>query len=137
MGLEARLHTMRIATFLHQGQRHVGLVDAQARTVTPLTLSEAEAARGALPLVERAARGEAMPGAASAALSLDAVTLEAPIPLPRRNVWCVGRNYHAHAKELRETVFHVIRPKLEELLHNKVPIDIIPELYFHQNKQKM
>ena len=24
---------------------------------------------------------------------------------PVRRVWCVGRNYHAHAKELRDTVF--------------------------------
>ena len=28
-----------------------------------------------------------------------------PLPRPRRNLWCVGRNYHAHAKELRDTVF--------------------------------
>jgi 2-keto-4-pentenoate hydratase/2-oxohepta-3-ene-1,7-dioic acid hydratase in catechol pathway len=25
--------------------------------------------------------------------------------VPRRNVWCVGRNYHAHAKELQASVF--------------------------------
>ena len=41
----ARLQTMRIATYLHQGQRCVGLVDTQARTVTPLALTEAEAAQ--------------------------------------------------------------------------------------------
>jgi 2-keto-4-pentenoate hydratase/2-oxohepta-3-ene-1,7-dioic acid hydratase in catechol pathway len=33
------------------------------------------------------------------------VHLEAPIPLPRRNIWCVGRNYHEHAKELSTSVF--------------------------------
>jgi 2-keto-4-pentenoate hydratase/2-oxohepta-3-ene-1,7-dioic acid hydratase in catechol pathway len=32
------------------------------------------------------------------------VQLLAPLR-PRRNLWCVGRNYHAHARELRETVF--------------------------------
>ena len=32
-------------------------------------------------------------------------TLEAPLPRPRRNLWCVGRNYRAHAKELQTTVF--------------------------------
>jgi 2-keto-4-pentenoate hydratase/2-oxohepta-3-ene-1,7-dioic acid hydratase in catechol pathway len=123
MEFEARLQTMRIATFLLQGQRRVGLVDALARTVTPLALSEAEAARGALPLVERAARGEAMPGAAGAAVPLDTVTLESPIPLPRRNVWCVGRNYHAHAKELRETVFKNSNadPQAWPIVFTKVP----------------
>jgi 2-keto-4-pentenoate hydratase/2-oxohepta-3-ene-1,7-dioic acid hydratase in catechol pathway len=34
----------------------------------------------------------------------DAV-FDAPLPVPRRNLFCVGRNYHAHAKELRDTVF--------------------------------
>lgn len=32
-------------------------------------------------------------------------TVLAPIPRPRRNLFCVGRNYHAHARELSETVF--------------------------------
>jgi 2-keto-4-pentenoate hydratase/2-oxohepta-3-ene-1,7-dioic acid hydratase in catechol pathway len=36
--------------------------------------------------------------------ALSQVQLLAPLR-PRRNLWCVGRNYHAHAKELRETVF--------------------------------
>jgi 2-keto-4-pentenoate hydratase/2-oxohepta-3-ene-1,7-dioic acid hydratase in catechol pathway len=114
---------MRIATYLHQGQRHVGLVDTQGRTVTPLALTPADAARGALPLVERAARGEALPSAAGAAVSLDSVQLEAPIPLPRRNVWCVGRNYHAHAKELRETVFKNSNadPQAWPIVFTKVP----------------
>ena len=31
--------------------------------------------------------------------------LAAPLPRPRRNVFCVGRNYHAHARELRDSVF--------------------------------
>ncbi|MGI9153724.1 MAG: Rv2993c-like domain-containing protein, partial [Rubrivivax sp.] len=114
---------MRIATYQHQGQRHVGLVDPDGRTVTPLAMSAADAARGALPLVERAARGEALPATAGAALPLDAVTLEAPIPLPRRNVWCVGRNYHAHAKELRETVFKNSNadPQAWPIVFTKVP----------------
>ncbi len=34
-----------------------------------------------------------------------AVELEAPLPLPRRNLFCVGRNYRAHAKELAGTIF--------------------------------
>src|SRR3546814_15434038 len=33
------------------------------------------------------------------------VQLEAPLPAARRNLWCVGRNYHAHAQELSGTVF--------------------------------
>jgi 2-keto-4-pentenoate hydratase/2-oxohepta-3-ene-1,7-dioic acid hydratase in catechol pathway len=31
--------------------------------------------------------------------------ITAPFPKPRRNLFCVGRNYHAHAKELQTSVF--------------------------------
>lgn len=36
---------------------------------------------------------------------LDEVSIKAPIARPMRNIWCVGRNYHEHAKELSATVF--------------------------------
>jgi 2-keto-4-pentenoate hydratase/2-oxohepta-3-ene-1,7-dioic acid hydratase in catechol pathway len=85
---------MRIATFQHQGRRHVGLVDA-----------EDDPSPGALALIDRLVAGQALPAAAGAPVALADVRLEAPIPRPRRNVWCVGRNYHAHARELRDTVF--------------------------------
>ncbi|MEG2631974.1 MAG: fumarylacetoacetate hydrolase family protein, partial [Comamonas sp.] len=47
----------------------------------------------------------------------------APIPLPRRNVWCVGRNYHAHAKELQTSVFkdHAARTDEWPIVFTKVP----------------
>jgi 2-keto-4-pentenoate hydratase/2-oxohepta-3-ene-1,7-dioic acid hydratase in catechol pathway len=31
--------------------------------------------------------------------------LEAPIPRPRRNIYCVGKNYHEHAKEFAASGF--------------------------------
>ena len=46
------------------------------------------------------------PARPGARLPLAAVTLEAPLPRPRRNVWCVGRNYRAHAQELKGTIFN-------------------------------
>jgi 2-keto-4-pentenoate hydratase/2-oxohepta-3-ene-1,7-dioic acid hydratase in catechol pathway len=44
------------------------------------------------------AQGKPMPPT-SAPVALGAVKLIAPIPRPRRNVFCVGKNYHAHARE--------------------------------------
>ncbi len=93
---------MRIATFQYKGQRHVGLVDPQGQSVTPLNLPEERAARGALSLIERADLDTLK---RLAPIALSAISLEAPIPLPRRNIFCVGRNYHAHAKELLTSVF--------------------------------
>ncbi|MFM7532250.1 MAG: fumarylacetoacetate hydrolase family protein [Rubrivivax sp.] len=94
---------MRIATFQHQGRRHVGLVDADGQHVTPLAIQDTTP--GALVLVDALVAGQPLPPAAGSPLPLSEVRLEAPIPRPRRNVWCVGRNYHAHARELRDTVF--------------------------------
>ncbi|MDP3321555.1 MAG: fumarylacetoacetate hydrolase family protein, partial [Bosea sp. (in: a-proteobacteria)] len=38
-------------------------------------------------------------------LPLSAVKIEAPIPRPARNVMCVGKNYHEHAKEFAQSGF--------------------------------
>jgi 2-keto-4-pentenoate hydratase/2-oxohepta-3-ene-1,7-dioic acid hydratase in catechol pathway len=103
---------MRIATIVHQGCSRVGRVDADGT----LALFEVDGSRGALPLIERPewpAIGERVP--------LADATLLAPLPQPRRNLWCVGRNYHAHAKELRETVFKNNQPEAWPIVFTKVP----------------
>ena len=96
---------MRIASFIYQGRPLVGLVSADATHVTPLALSEAQARFGALALIDMAASGIAWPEAAGPALALADLQLQAPMPQPRRNLFCVGRNYHAHARELSASVF--------------------------------
>lgn len=95
---------MRLATFRHAGRRQVGLVDAAGTAVTPLATDE-PADFGLLPLIERLAAGGPLPPAGGAPIPLGELRLEAPIPRPRRNLWCVGRNYHAHARELSASVF--------------------------------
>lgn len=95
---------MKIAAYRYQGQPGVGRVSADGRSIEPFQLSGAEAALGALSLVEAQAAGRALP-ATGAAMPLDQVQLTAPIPRPRRNVFCVGKNYHAHAKEFAGSGF--------------------------------
>ncbi|HEY0799170.1 MAG TPA: fumarylacetoacetate hydrolase family protein [Candidatus Baltobacteraceae bacterium] len=82
---------MRYVTFSHDGSSRLGIVDGE--TVRPLpaqagTLLEAIAAPGTLRAWE--------PGAP---LPLAAVQLLAPL-VPRKNVFCVGRNYLGHAEEV-------------------------------------
>ena len=96
---------MRIATFEHMGRRRVGVVSGDGGSVQPLQLPQAAADLGVLALVQDAAAGVPLPPPDGSALPLDAVTLEAPIPRARRNLFCVGRNYHEHAKELSGSVF--------------------------------
>ena len=118
---------MRIATFQHAGRRQVGEVGADGRSLRAFALSDAEAALGALPLIERAAAGQPLPAADGPVYALADVRLEAPLPRPRRNLWCVGRNYHAHAKELRETVFRNSPAKTDEwpIVFTKVPETVV------------
>ena len=99
---------MRIASWSWGGRRHVGTVSSSGTELTPIAAADPE--RGALSLIEALARGEAMRAAAGARLPIDAVELRAPLPRPLRNVWCVGRNYHAHAAELAESVFRASLP---------------------------
>ena len=100
---------MRLASWQWGGRDHVGTVSADGREVTPLAV--ADASRGALPLIEALARGEALPAASGARLLVDAITLRAPLPEPLRSIFCVGRNYHAHAAELATTVFRESLPE--------------------------
>jgi 2-keto-4-pentenoate hydratase/2-oxohepta-3-ene-1,7-dioic acid hydratase in catechol pathway len=96
---------LRIATYQYQGQRHVGLVSDDQMTIAPLQLDASQVHRGALSLIEaQASGGSGLPPTGNA-IPLREVKLEAPLPMPRRNIFCVGRNYHAHAKELSGSVF--------------------------------
>ena len=94
---------MRIATYQSSEQTQVGIVSADGQTVTPLQLTAEQAKGGALAVI--ALGNEALKLQTGPPLNLQDVKLQAPIPLPRRNIFCVGRNYHAHAKELSASVF--------------------------------
>lgn len=91
---------MRIATFQVGGERRVGVVDEQRQTVTPFDLSADEAQDGLLALIGR----DVLPRTLNP-IPLREVTLEAPIPRPKRNIFCVGKNYHEHAKEFASSGF--------------------------------
>ena len=96
---------MKLATFDHGGRRQVGIVSADGKSVQPLGLPAQAEGGGVLALVTGAAAGVASPQPVGPAILIGDVVLQAPIPAPRRNIFCVGRNYHEHAKELSGSVF--------------------------------
>jgi len=95
---------MKIAAFLLKGTPAVGLVSEDLSSVRPFNVGADVAARGALPIIEALARGEALADFLPA-VSLAEVVLTAPLPRPRRNIFCVGKNYYAHAKEFAGSGF--------------------------------
>ncbi len=113
---------MRLATFSQRGERRVGLVDLEAQTIAPFELSAEQAKRGIVPLIEAGAGS--LPKRLSP-IPLSDVTLQAPIPEPRRNIFCVGKNYHDHAHEFAGSGFDSSADKgavpKEPIIFSKVP----------------
>jgi 2-keto-4-pentenoate hydratase/2-oxohepta-3-ene-1,7-dioic acid hydratase in catechol pathway len=93
---------MRVATFSIAGERRVGMVDLDAQTVAPFDIPVERAESGVLALIER--NGAGTPRTLSP-IPLSQVGIEAPIPRPRRNIFCVGKNYHEHAHEFARSGF--------------------------------
>ena len=95
---------MKIATFRTGEVRKVGVVDEAAATVAPFELPDELAQQGIQHLIELQVAGRDLPST-GAALALSEICLEAPLPRPRRNVFCVGKNYHDHAHEFSSSGF--------------------------------
>jgi len=115
---------MKIATFRVGGERRVGLVDERRMTVAAFDIPEADALHGVLALIGR----PVLPRLLSA-MPLSEAVLEAPIPRPRRNIYCVGKNYHEHAKEFAASGFDSsavagVVPK-HPIIFSKVPECVI------------
>jgi len=85
---------MRFATIEHQGKTFVASVDKAGEKVTPVSV-------GDINDLFRGQRGEPK----GEAIALSSVKLKAPVPLPLRNIMCVGKNYHEHAKEFSASGF--------------------------------
>ncbi len=88
---------LRLATVHHQNRLRLGRLASDGQAIE---LFAGDGSRGALDLIEGTA-----PALSGETVPLDGARLAAPLPRPRRNLFCVGRNYHAHARELRESVF--------------------------------
>lgn len=95
---------MKIAAYLDGSCIRVGIVSADLQSILPVELPPADAALGAQRLIELLARDETV-HATGAPLALGAVQLVAPLPRPRRNIFCIGKNYHAHAREFAGSGF--------------------------------
>ena len=95
---------MKIVAFHHNGQPGVGRVSGDLQQIEPFDMPLAQREAGALALIEMQARGEPLPGALPA-IALSDVHITAPLPKPRRNIFCVGKNYFAHAREFAGSGF--------------------------------
>ncbi|MBA3897143.1 MAG: hydrolase, partial [Sphingomonadaceae bacterium] len=85
---------MKLATIWHGGAAVAAIVDDDENTARPFGIDMLSVVRG----------GRAR-GAAGETLALSSVEILAPIPRPERNIFCVGKNYRAHAAEFTKSGF--------------------------------
>jgi len=96
---------MQLATFRTGHDERVGVVDSERGVVRDATallppgtgmLGVIDGWDALAPVLREARAGG---GDHEAEIPLDSVELLAPIPVPRRNVFCVGKNYRDHVAE--------------------------------------
>lgn len=91
---------MKIAVIHMQGRRWVARIDEEAGLAFPFDVSESQASAGIVCLINQPHFPKTLPG-----VSLRDVELLSPIPLPARNIFCVGKNYYEHAHEFSRSGF--------------------------------
>ena len=95
---------MKIVAFERDGAPGVGLLSEDGASVSPFELSAADAAGGVQVLADLAAEGKPAPSTGGA-IPMEGLKLRAPMPRPKRNIFCVGKNYHDHAHEFAGSGF--------------------------------
>ena len=120
---------MKIVAFHHNGQPGVGRVSGDLQQIEPFDMPPAQREAGALALIEMQARGEPLPGVLPA-IALADVHITAPLPKPRRNIFCVGKNYFAHAREFAGSGFDSSAQSggevpAEPIIFTKVPESVV------------
>lgn len=127
---------MKLVTFVQDGAPSIGMVEGGS--VLDLGAAWRKSGRGVPPgdMVALIAGGEALLSQLRSTASemkkdpslwreLSGVRLEAPIPRPRKNVFCVGRNYKLHIEEgARARGREVVFPTVPEFF-SKPPTAVI------------
>ena len=120
---------MKIVAFHYHGQPGVGRVSGDLQQIEPFDMPLAQRETGALALIEMQARGEPLPGVLPA-IAVSDVHITAPLPKPRRNIFCVGKNYFAHAREFAGSGFDSSAKSggeipAEPIIFTKVPESVV------------
>ncbi len=91
---------MKLAAFEWHGETGVGRVLESEAAIERFDVPQADLeTAGVAALI-----GKPLPGIVET-LPVSEITLLAPLPRPRRNIFCVGKNYHDHVREFAASGF--------------------------------
>lgn len=107
----------RYAHWEIRGDKFVGVLDGGALRAFDLTADEAK--RGVLAVIEALADGFGPPRLRDEVMDVHLVKLLAPIPRPRRNIFCIVKNYWSLVKEVGSET-----PE-EPICYTKVPESVV------------
>lgn len=102
---------MRLVTFADNTNERIGVFDPESDKIIDLVAVDPSLPKDMNAFIDLGTKGlekaavACQTASGDARIDADAVTILAPIPLPRRNVFSVGRNYHEHAKEFHDSGF--------------------------------
>jgi 2-keto-4-pentenoate hydratase/2-oxohepta-3-ene-1,7-dioic acid hydratase in catechol pathway len=96
---------MRFATVEHEGKTFVGVVEKASNSVTALVTSAGAEVHDINDVIRSGGRFDSHYATKGRKAALSALKLKAPIPVPVRNIMCVGKNYREHAREFTASGF--------------------------------
>jgi 2-keto-4-pentenoate hydratase/2-oxohepta-3-ene-1,7-dioic acid hydratase in catechol pathway len=96
---------MLLITFTEHNQTRIGVLDYQQDEVIDLSKTSNHLPDNMLDFIAQGAAAldtaRAVVNTENNRIPLSQVQLLAPIPQPRRNIFCIGKNYREHVQELR------------------------------------
>lgn len=112
---------MKFATVILNGKNVVVAVDATSNTVAAINRPDGAAIASMQELIEVFETGGASGSYTVSATKIpfSDITFKAPIPQPRRNILCVGKNYREHAKEFTGSGFDSSASSLADAIPTK------------------
>lgn len=121
---------MHLVTFRDSTSTRIGVLLPESNQIADLSVGAPDLPRDMLGLIAAGQSAQARAHSASTAgrIPLASVTLLAPIPRPAKNVFCVGKNYHEHAKEFHGSGFDAsAKEAIPELpiIFTKAPTSVI------------
>lgn len=119
---------MRLVVFRQGGGvPRLARLDGDESRLHPLVVSGPIDSDGVLAALDERGRVRDLPETGEA-LRWEDVTLCAPIPRPRRNVFCVGKNYHEHVREFARSGYdNAVTDDIPEapIVFSKLPESVI------------
>jgi len=122
---------MQLVTFKDAAGERIGVLLTAAKEIVDLAAAAPELPRDMVGFIAAGPAALAKAQSAVAAgkrIALGSVKLCAPMPRPAKNVFCVGKNYHEHAKEFHGSGFDAsAKEAIPELpiIFTKAPTSII------------